>query len=115
MRHREKQMGTPIQLITAEKQNDLKEKKSELIIKTLKVLPNSHPFLKNEELPLWVSSQSMFSEVKNFCQFTAKALVSRMRTAVCVLCLVLSRVRLFVTPWTVARQDPLSMEFSRQE
>ena len=27
----------------------------------------------------------------------------------------LSRVRLFVTPWTVARQDPLSMEFSRQE
>jgi len=27
----------------------------------------------------------------------------------------LSRVRLFVTPWTVARQVPLSMEFSRQE
>ena len=26
-----------------------------------------------------------------------------------------SRVRLFVTPWTVARQPPLSMEFSRQE
>ena len=27
----------------------------------------------------------------------------------------LSRVPLFVTPWTVARQAPLSMEFSRQE
>ena len=27
----------------------------------------------------------------------------------------LSRVRLFVTPWTVARQAPLSVEFSRQE
>ena len=27
----------------------------------------------------------------------------------------LSRVQLFVTPWTVAHQDPLSMEFSRQE
>ena len=27
----------------------------------------------------------------------------------------LSRVRLFVTPWTVARQAPLSMEFSRQK
>ena len=27
----------------------------------------------------------------------------------------LSRVQLFVTPWTVALQDPLSMEFSRQE
>ena len=27
----------------------------------------------------------------------------------------LSRVQLFVTPWTVAYQDPLSMGFSRQE
>ena len=27
----------------------------------------------------------------------------------------LSRVRLFVTPWTVANQTPLSMGFSRQE
>jgi len=27
----------------------------------------------------------------------------------------LSRVRLFVTPWTVAYQAPPSMEFSRQE
>ena len=26
-----------------------------------------------------------------------------------------SRVRLFSTPWTVARQAPLSMRFSRQE
>ena len=27
----------------------------------------------------------------------------------------LTHVRLFATPWTVARQAPLSMEFSRQE
>ena len=27
----------------------------------------------------------------------------------------LSRVRLFATPWTIARQAPLPMEFSRQE
>ena len=27
----------------------------------------------------------------------------------------LSRVRLFVTPWTVAHQAPLSVGFSRQE
>ena len=27
----------------------------------------------------------------------------------------LSRVQLFVTPWTLAQQAPLSMEFSRQE
>ena len=30
-------------------------------------------------------------------------------------CQSLSRVRLFATPWAVARQAPLSMEFSRQE
>ena len=30
-------------------------------------------------------------------------------------CWLLSRVRLFVTPWTVACQAPLSMEFPRQE
>ena len=28
---------------------------------------------------------------------------------------VLSHVQLFVTPWTVACQAPLSMEFSKQE
>ena len=33
---------------------------------------------------------------------------------VCV-CELVSRVRLFVTPWTVAHQTPLSIEFSRQE
>ena len=31
----------------------------------------------------------------------------------CISCF--SRIRLFVTPWTVARQAPLSMGFSRQE
>ena len=30
-------------------------------------------------------------------------------------CQSLSRVQLFMTPWTVAHQAPLSMEFSRQE
>ena len=33
---------------------------------------------------------------------------------VCV-CVLLSHVQLFVTPWTVARQASLSMEFPRQE
>ena len=32
-----------------------------------------------------------------------------------ILCALLSHVRLFATPWTVAYQTPLSMEFSRQE
>ena len=31
------------------------------------------------------------------------------------MCQLLSCVRLFVTPWTVAHQAPLSVEFSRQE
>ena len=31
------------------------------------------------------------------------------------LCLSLSHVRLFATPWTVTHQTPLSLEFSRQE
>ena len=33
----------------------------------------------------------------------------------CVHAQSLSHVRLFATPWTVARQAPLSMGFSRQE
>ena len=37
-----------------------------------------------------------------------------MCVCVCV-CESVSRVRLFMTPWTVAHQAPLSMEFSRQE
>ena len=39
---------------------------------------------------------------------------NRNRASVCVL-KSLSRVQLLVTPWIVARQTPLSMEFSRQE
>ena len=31
------------------------------------------------------------------------------------MCQLLSRIRLFVTPWTIACQAPLSMEFSSQE
>ena len=31
------------------------------------------------------------------------------------LCYLLIHVQLFVTPWTVAHQAPLSLEFSRQE
>ena len=34
---------------------------------------------------------------------------------VCVCVYVLSHVQLFVVPWTIAHQAPLSMEISRQE
>ena len=37
------------------------------------------------------------------------------KSYICILWSVLSHVQLFVTPWTVARQAPLSMGFSRQE
>ena len=38
-----------------------------------------------------------------------------MSVRVCVCTRQLSRVQLFVTPWTIALQGPLSMEFSKQE
>ena len=38
-----------------------------------------------------------------------------MLVVVLLFCAVLSRVRLFATPWTVAYQAPLSMGFPRQE
>ena len=37
------------------------------------------------------------------------------RWAQCLCVCFLSRVQLCVTPWTAARQAPLSLEFSRQE
>ena len=41
---------------------------------------------------------------------------TQISVCVCVcVCYSLSRGRLFASPWTVARQGPLSMEFSRQE
>ena len=39
-----------------------------------------------------------------------------LRNGVCVcLCVLVTQSCLFATPWTVAHQAPLSMEFSRQE
>ena len=35
--------------------------------------------------------------------------------SLCAHAQLLSHVQLFVTPWTIARQAPLSMEFPRQE
>ena len=41
--------------------------------------------------------------------------VSQLTTQIGVKCQSLNHVWLFVTPWTVAHQAPLSVEFSRQE
>ena len=52
----------------------------------------------------------------NWCNYYGSTLSNKlnMLISVCMLSL-FSRVLLFATPWTVARQDPLSMGFSRQE
>ena len=48
------------------------------------------------------------------CRHTGSSLLPNHTNHACVLSL-FSHVGLFVTPWTVARQAPLSMGFSRQE
>ena len=42
-------------------------------------------------------------------------LKSKGQELIFLLCQLLSRVQLFATPWTIARQAPLSMGFSRQD
>jgi len=41
--------------------------------------------------------------------------IAHIGSSVCICAQLLSPVQLFETPWTVACQAPLSMEFSRQE
>ena len=50
------------------------------------------------------------------CSLALVQLLQLIVVCVCVcVCVLLSHVQLFVTPWTVARQAPLSMKFCRQE
>ena len=58
--------------------------------------------------------ESYFTRV-NWMRFLVDALCVCVCVCVCVCMHTLSHVLLFVTPWTVAQQAPLSMEFSRQE
>ena len=61
----------------------------------------------------WVGSREGAGQNSSTQQVDYSAFVC---VCVCVcVCVLLSRVRLFVTPCSVARQGPLSMEFSRQE
>ena len=41
--------------------------------------------------------------------------IAHIGSSACICAHLLSPVQLFATPWTIARQAPLSMEFSRQE
>ena len=50
-----------------------------------------------------------------YCLLKMMACIVCMCVCVCVWVFMLNYVQLFVTPWTVTCQAPLSMEFSRQE
>ena len=65
--------------------------------------------------PCWLYDTGHLGDlsVPQFSHLQNSAIIPSHRIAV-NMC-VLSRVRHFATPWTVARQAPLSMEFSRQE
>ena len=54
-------------------------------------------------------------QIKKKTYLIYKELSLRIFVGMCVCMRVVSCVQLFVTPWTVACQPPLSMEFSRQE
>ena len=58
----------------------------------------------------------MVSGIRALADFLRRWVIyePELNTLICVCC-VLSHVQLFVTPWTVARQAPLSMSVSRQE
>ena len=55
----------------------------------------------------WVVKLHEVNRVKRLAQSLVHSKSSQVKS--------LSRVRLFVTPWTVAHQAPLPMGFSRQE
>ena len=59
----------------------------------------------------WSHPGSFVHSTRNHCPFSSPGWGLGLGTCVCSL----SRVWLFETPWTVARQAPLSMGFSRQE
>ena len=72
------------------------------------------------ELLLGGAAGSSFSTVPvlfvfNFCWSVVDLQAVSFRCTVCCVLSCVSRVWLFVTPWTVARQAPLSLGFSRQE
>ena len=55
-----------------------------------------------------------YSHSPNLPHIFSRAILNNLTWPVCV-CQLLSHVQLFVTPWIVACQAPLSMGFSRQE
>ena len=67
----------------------------------------------------WIQILALSAFESCICGLTSLSLTfficTTMCVCVCVSACSLSHIQLFVTPWTVACQAPLSMEFSRQE
>ena len=76
-------------------------------------------YLHTPPVSLFLVEQLIFSQRTVHPRVALDAHSSRAQVIVCVCTCVsvqtLSRVQLFVFPWTVAHQNPLSREFSRQE
>ena len=77
-------------------------------------LPLIASFLPSFSSALWDPPCSPTSTANVIVKLLTETLVSLLFIYVCALSC-FSRVQFFVTPWTVARQAPLSMGFSRQE
>ena len=74
------------------------------------------PLKRNRGLPPTASTNTSHMSVSRWKQiFQLQCSLRRAVAQAKVKVKSLSRVQLFVTPWTVAYQDPLSMGFSRQE
>ena len=63
----------------------------------------------------WVKHLKSRKSIKSFIYLVSIIYFCIPINFACMYVCVFSRVQHFVTPWTVARQAPLSMEFSRQE
>ena len=74
-------------------------------------LPSSPSFFLSLKNSYFIFPKKTWENKRQFCWPCRKMHIRDL--SMCVQSL--SRVRLFVTPWTVARQAPLSMRFPRQE
>ena len=62
---------------------------------------------------MFVFLPDSYIAILSLCPYMAEG-VRKLSGVSVIGCIVLSRVQLFVTPWIVAHQAPLPMEFSRQ-
>ena len=80
---------------------------------------NSQMSLNNQYLLFWVAFPTPSGTISCFI-FCVSSIYISLRPFGCIVPVSLqlshfSHIRLFATPWTIARQAPLSMGFSRQE